>query len=76
MSAAVPNRCDYIIDDDTDEENDTAQSDMVRVALNLAYMTEEEAETFSFDNKSFSAKMKKAAGSLFSNMLNSKMFWG
>ena len=32
-----------IIDDDEDESNDAAQSDFVRVALNLAYLTEKEA---------------------------------
>ena len=49
ISAAVPNRSDYIIDDDSDEDNDNAQSDLVRVALNLAYLTEAEAKEFSFD---------------------------
>jgi len=43
VTAALPNRNDFIIDDDSDEENDAAQSDIVRVALNLAYLTEENA---------------------------------
>ena len=38
-----------IIDDDMIEENDTAQSDLVRMALNLAYMTETEARNFNFN---------------------------
>jgi len=38
-----------IIDDDDDEGNDAAQSDLVRVGLNLAYMLEEKAKKFKFD---------------------------
>jgi len=40
VPACTPNRNLYIIDDDSDEENDAAQSDIVRVALNLAYIDE------------------------------------
>ena len=40
-----------IIDDDEDESNDAAQSDFVRVALNLAYLTEKEARQFRFDKR-------------------------
>ena len=29
-----------IIDDDSDEDNDAMQSDIVRIALNLAYLSE------------------------------------
>ena len=32
----------FIIDNDLDESNDMVQSDAVRVALNLAYLTEAE----------------------------------
>lgn len=39
VSAAQENRAECIIDDDDEEGNDAAQSDMVRVALNLAYYT-------------------------------------
>lgn len=66
VSAAVPNRADYIIDDDNDEGNDCVQSDLVRAVLNLAYMTEEKAKNFKFNQKSFSqqlaGKLLKAIG--------------
>ena len=49
-----------IIDDDEDESNDAAQSDFVRVALNLAYLTEKEARQFRFDKRQMDEL--KAAG--------------
>jgi len=52
-------RADYIIDNDDDEENDDAQSDIVKVALNLAFLTEEFAMNFSFDKKAFVANRKQ-----------------
>ena len=48
-AAEGDNRALLIIDDDDKEGNDTAQSDLVRVALNMAYLTEEEGRTFKFD---------------------------
>lgn len=44
-------RCDMIIDDDAEEGNDAAQSDNVRIILNLAYLTEKEATAFTFDGQ-------------------------
>ena len=38
FSPAIENRNDFIIDDDSDEENDHEQSDMVRSVVNLAYI--------------------------------------
>ena len=35
-------REDYIIDDDEDDENNCAQSDLTRIALNLAFLTKQE----------------------------------
>ena len=50
MTAAEgDDRNDMIIDDDDEEGNDAAQSDLVRVALNLAFMKEEEARVFQFN---------------------------
>jgi hypothetical protein len=46
VSAAEDHRDEMIIDDDNDEGNDSAQSDLVRVLLNLAYLTEKEARGF------------------------------
>lgn len=57
MSAAVPNRADFIIDDDDDEGNDCVQSDLVRAVMNLAYMTEEKAKNFKFNQQDFSKQL-------------------
>lgn len=51
VSASLEDRMKYIIDDDDDEGNDAVQSDIVRLALNFAYMKEEDAENFEFDQK-------------------------
>ena len=40
ISCDVPNRSDLIKDDDSDEENDCEQSDLVSIILNLAYIPE------------------------------------
>lgn len=48
VTAAEDNRDDMIIDDDDDETNDGAQSDLVRIMLNLAYLHEKEAKNFTF----------------------------
>ena len=49
VTAAEDDRAEMIIDDDDDEGNDAAQSDLVRISLNLAYMNEAEARSFKFD---------------------------
>ena len=49
VPCAEEDRAEMIIDDDDDEGNDAAQSDLVRVALNLAFMTEDKAKTFKFN---------------------------
>lgn len=48
VTAAEDDRNEMIIDDDAEEGNDAAQSDMVRICLNLAYLTEKEALGFTF----------------------------
>lgn len=53
FSSAMENRSDYIIDDDEDEGNDNAQSDLVRIVLNLAFLTEEKALSFSFNKETY-----------------------
>ena len=58
VSPSVQNRDKYIIDDDSDEGNDCAQSDIVRIALNLAYMNEKEAHNFCFDAKHVTKKLQ------------------
>lgn len=59
VTAAEDDRNDMIIDDDDDEGNDAAQSDFVRVALNLAYLTEDQARQFKFDKRQMD-ELKKA----------------
>jgi len=39
VSANTDNRDDFIIDQDDDNRNNTAQSDLVRIALNAAFLT-------------------------------------
>ena len=53
FTVALPNREDFIIDDDSDEGNDCEQSDIVNIMLNLAYLKQEYAENISF-KKGFS----------------------
>ena len=55
VTAAEDDRDDMIIDDDLDEGNDAAQSDLVRVALNLAYLTEDKAKSFKFNKTDLTA---------------------
>ncbi len=64
FSADRDDRADCIIDDDEDEDNDAAQSDLVRMVLNLAFLTRERATTFSFNKNAYSeiTKGKKANG--------------
>jgi len=49
----MPNRSDYIIDDDEDEGNDNAQSDLVKIVLNLAFLTDQAARAFSFNKDTY-----------------------
>jgi hypothetical protein len=61
VSASLENRDNYIIDDDDDEGNDAVQSDIVRFALNVAYMNEEEAKAFKFDQATVAKRMQQSA---------------
>lgn len=60
VTAAEDDRNEMIIDDDTEEGNDAAQSDMVRICLNLAYLPEKEALGFSFDKQAAKAIIDSA----------------
>jgi len=51
ISADTPDRSDYIIDDDEDDENNCAQSDLIKLALNLAFLTKEEVMSITFDKE-------------------------
>lgn len=58
VSPFYDDRSAYIIDDDDNEDNDDAQSDIVKVALNLAYMDEEKAKDFHFSKDKFNDNRK------------------
>lgn len=58
VNAAIPNRTDFIIDDDEDEGNDAIQSDIVKAVLNLAFYSEEAMKNFSFDPQLFNLQIK------------------
>ena len=53
FSPAMEDREKYIIDDDDDEDNDTAQSDLVKMILNLAFLTEKQAKEFTFSKDAY-----------------------
>lgn len=61
VSASVENRDQFIIDDDDEEGNDAVQSDIVRFALNLAYMNEKEAHEFEFDATSVAQRINNSS---------------
>jgi len=53
VTAAEDDRAEIIIDGDDDMSNNVAQSDLVRVALNLAFMDETDARNFNFNKMAF-----------------------
>ena len=59
FSADLPDREDMIVDGDQDESNDCAQSDLVKIALNLAFLRKEEVESLEFTDDGL-AKLKKS----------------
>lgn len=62
VNASIPNRTDYIIDDDEDEGNDAIQSDLVRAVLNLSFMTEEKAMNFKFCKYAYGEQLASKMG--------------
>jgi len=58
FSSDLEDRGKYIIDDDEDESNDNAQSDLVRIILNLAFLTPGQARGFTFDKNTYSQQLK------------------
>ena len=48
FTASMEDRSDYVVDDDSDEDNDCEQSDMVSILINLAYAKQEVARNFEF----------------------------
>jgi hypothetical protein len=52
FSPSQDDRATFIIDDDEDEDNDMAQSDLVKIILNLAFLTSKQAKEFTFSKSS------------------------
>jgi len=46
IPTSIPDRNDYIVDDDDNEDNDMEQSDMVAILVNLAYVNAKQAKSF------------------------------
>jgi hypothetical protein len=57
-------RADFIIDDDSDEDNDFWQSDKVRLGLNLAYLPEEMITQINFSDAPVQKEMSKQSSRL------------
>jgi hypothetical protein len=58
----VPSRSELIVDDDSEEENDCEQSDMVQVLLNMAYAPRNVVKDFTFGpgiSKTFKEAMEQ-----------------
>ena len=64
VTAAEDDRAEMIIDDDDDEGNDAAQSDLVRISLNLAYMNESEARSFKFNKQGMQSTLDNLKSSI------------
>lgn len=64
FSADLPDRAKFIIDDDEDEGNDFAQSDLVRMILNLAFLEESKAKSFSFSKDTYKSHLAGSLGNL------------
>lgn len=58
-----------IIDADDDDDNDQYQSDLVRIALNMAYIRKSDAAKMTFDSKSV-MKMKADNGEEYNGVLH------
>lgn len=48
FSAYLPDRDHFIVDEDEDPDNNSAQSDLVRIVLNMAYFRQKELEAIDF----------------------------
>ena len=51
FAADLPDREDFIIDGDDDTGNNYTQSDLVRIALNLAYLSQDDIQSMNFDSE-------------------------
>ena len=51
VTPAETHRSKFIIDSDSEEENDSAQSDLCRICLNLAFLPEAKGRTFHYSKE-------------------------
>jgi len=68
VAANTPHRDDFIIDQDDDKENDSAQSDLVQLVLNAAFLEKEELQALTFDSAGC-AKLKAMVAKRGNNMV-------
>lgn len=71
ITASADGREELIVDDDSNEDNDCEQSDMVVILLNLAFVKEQAASNFNFESgfsRTFGPEVEKADGLLVGNM--------
>jgi hypothetical protein len=68
VAANTPHRDDYIIDQDEDTENNSAQSDLVALVLNASYLEKEELQKLTFDSAGCAA-LKRLVANRGNNMV-------
>ena len=51
MTPEVEDRSRYIIDSDSEEGNNNCQSDLCRIALNIAFMREQDGRAFQYSKE-------------------------
>ena len=59
FAANLVDRKDYIIDGDDNDKNDCAQSDLVRIVLNLAFLSQDDIQEMSFDQAGIQKLLEK-----------------
>lgn len=59
VSPNIQDRENIIKDGDDDNENNAYQSDLIKLALNLAFMTKDEIKKFQFDKRSLVKRYKE-----------------
>ena len=62
VAAYQENREDFIIDNDDRNDNNTAQSDLVRIALNVGFLTEKEVQELTFNVDGIMKLKEKESG--------------
>jgi len=72
IAASIPDRNKFIKDGDDDDGNNSYQSDLVRLVLNLSFLTEEDIGAFSFDKNLMLFRHEDGAGDENGGLFDSK----